>query len=65
MSNAFNMRCPSCGATHQIKISAEVTIHLLPDGSEVVGDHTWDGESFTLCDACEYDGQARDFQTSS
>jgi len=61
MSNQFDMRCPQCGATDQIKIAAEVTIHLLPDGSDVVGDHSWGSESFTLCDACGFEGEAKHF----
>lgn len=61
MTNAFDLRCPSCGSNTQIKVQAVVVVHVL-DAVTPVGDIEWNDDSLCICDACGHPGKVIDFE---
>jgi hypothetical protein len=54
------VRCPQCAQENSL-ITATMTCDVTDDGSERLGDHYWDGDSFTHCPECEHEGALKDF----
>ncbi|MGE3227888.1 MAG: hypothetical protein AB7J30_00415 [Hyphomicrobium sp.] len=50
----FGLACPKCGQDDRLHVSVETFVHLLPDGSEGVGDDEWGPFSRCGCTACDY-----------
>jgi hypothetical protein len=65
MTNCFEYRCPTCGNTDQIDISAEVWVRITLDGTDADtsgdGSHLWDHDSPAICGACGHHGPVADF----
>ena len=57
------IRCPQCGQEHRFHITAAITYVVTDDGSDPVGDHYWDGDSFTYCPECEHEGTLKEFRS--
>jgi hypothetical protein len=69
MTNAFDMRCPNCGAEDCIDIQARLWVHVTDDGTDPDasdnGNHEWTQDSPALCTACGYCWRVRDFEPES
>ena len=57
------VRCPQCGQEKRFLITATITCDVTDDGSEPIGDHYWDGDSFTRCPECEHEGRLKEFRS--
>ena len=56
--------CPKCGNEDELRVLAEVVVNVTDDGSDVDEDsatHTWGDDSWTMCPACEHEGQWKGF----
>jgi hypothetical protein len=66
MTNCFDLRCPKCGNSEEIDISAPVWARITNDGTDtdlsVNGGHEWDDDSPARCAACCHSGKVGDFQ---
>ena len=66
MTNCFDLRCPKCGNSEEIDISAPVWARITNDGTDTDlsenGGHEWDDDSPARCAACCHSGKVRDFQ---
>lgn len=66
--NQFGLRCPECGASDQLDITATVTVRLTADGTDEDQAHNggtgheWHNESPCTCHACDYDGTVAEFE---
>jgi phage terminase large subunit GpA-like protein len=60
----WKMQCPKCETAHSLRISAEVTVDLLPNGTEVdmESDTTWGDDSYCACGHCGHFGDVKDFE---
>src|SRR3954469_16394959 len=56
-----DIKCPQCGNEDNFRIEAVIVCHVTDEGSEPVGDHFWDKDSFCHCPECELDGKLSDF----
>lgn len=60
MKNAFDMKCPQCGAEDDLDIEATVWVRLTADGTDADashdGGHAWGGDSACRCDKCGWEG---------
>jgi hypothetical protein len=68
MTNCFDLRCPKCGNSEEIDISAPIWARLTDDGTDTDlsenGGHEWDDDSPARCAACTHSGKVGDFQQS-
>jgi hypothetical protein len=66
MTNCFDLRCPKCGNSEEIDISAPVWARITNDGTDTDlsanGGHEWDDDSPARCAACCHSGKVGDFQ---
>jgi hypothetical protein len=66
MTNCFDLRCPKCGNSEEIDISAPVWARITNDGTDTDlsenGGHEWDHDSPARCAACCHSGKVEDFQ---
>lgn len=53
--------CPKCGHMDSLNVSAMTTVKVVWDGSEDVGDHEWDDQSFASCPSCHHSGRVINF----
>ena len=51
----WRMACPSCGDDDGLKVAVRAWAALLPQGTEIYGDHEWDALSDCIC-ACGWEG---------
>jgi hypothetical protein len=60
VSEAWNMRCPSCGKDDELDVQMKVWGRLKCDGTDcdasVDGDHEWSDESLCACGNCGWRG---------
>lgn len=54
--------CPQCGQEDRFRITAIITCVVTDEGSDPVGDHYWDDDSFTSCPECGFQGTLKQFQ---
>ena len=68
MTNCFDLRCPKCGNSEEIDISAPIWARITEDGTDTDlsdnGGHEWDDDSPARCAACTHSGKVGDFQQS-
>lgn len=57
----FGLACPKCGQDDHLHLSVDAFVHLLPDGTEIVGDEEWGPFSRCGCTACNYWATAERF----
>jgi hypothetical protein len=66
MTNFFDLRCPKCGGTGHIDISASIWVRVTHDGTDPDlskdGTHEWGDDSPACCAACGHSGKLADFQ---
>jgi hypothetical protein len=66
MTNCFDLRCPKCGNSEEIDISAPIWARITEDGTDsdlsANGGHEWDDDSPARCAACTHSGKVGDFQ---
>lgn len=66
LDNCFDMKCPKCGKSDQIDVSAQVYVRLTRFGSSQdeaeCGDTEWDNDSVATCQACAYVATVKDFR---
>lgn len=66
MTNSFNLRCPKCGNTDEIDVSARIWARLTEEGTDTDlakdGHHEWDDDSPARCAACSHSGKVTDFR---
>lgn len=64
----FMYACPNCGSVIDLQIAVRCMAKLHQDPAEdnfeteVIGDHEFERNDFMRCNACEYDGEVRDFE---
>lgn len=56
VGNQFGYLCPECHKGDELSVAAVVWAKLYPDGSDVEGDHEWDGNSAIVC-GCGWSGK--------
>ena len=68
MANSFDLRCPKCGSTDEIDVSAPIWARLTDDGTDSDlaqnGGHEWDDDSPARCAACCHSGKVGEFQSN-
>lgn len=57
----FNLRCPRCRQTDELRIDISALADVTADGSEVTGDHEWSDEAYCECRPCGYRATVADF----
>jgi hypothetical protein len=66
MTNCFDLRCPKCGSTDEIDISAPIWARVTDDGTDTDlsknDGHEWHDDSPARCAACGHSGKVGDFQ---
>jgi hypothetical protein len=66
MANSFDLRCPKCGNTHEIDVSASIWARITEDGTDTDlakdGGHEWDNDSPARCAACAHSSKVIDFR---
>ena len=66
MTNCFDLRCPKCGSTDEIDVSASIWARVTHDGtdpnSSKDGDHEWGDDSPARCAACGHFGKVTGFR---
>lgn len=66
MTNCFDLRCPKCGKTDEIDVSAPIWARVTEDGTDsdlsANGGHEWNDDSPARCAACCHSGKVREFQ---
>ena len=66
MTNCFDLRCPKCGNSDEIDISAPIWARVTDDGTDTDlsanGGHEWDDDSPARCAACCHSAKVADFQ---
>ena len=66
MTNCFDLRCPKCGGTGHIDISASIWVRVTHDGTDPDlskdGTHEWGDDSPACCAACGHSGKVADYQ---
>ena len=61
----FDLACPNCGQADTLHITITCTGELTANGSEALGDHEWEDDSFCLCPECEHQGVVENFRIPS
>jgi hypothetical protein len=66
MTNCFDLRCPKCGNSDQIDVSASIWARVTNDGTDTDlskdGSHEWDDDSPARCAACGHFGKVTGFR---
>ena len=66
MTNCFDLRCPKCGSTEEIDVSASIWARVTKDGTDPDlskdGTHDWGDDSPACCAACRHSGKVTDFR---
>jgi len=66
MTNFFDLRCPKCGSTGHIDISASIWVRVTHDGTDPDlskdGTHEWGDDSPARCAACGHFGKVTAFR---
>jgi hypothetical protein len=66
MTNCFDLRCPKCGNSDQIEVSASIWARVTDDGTDTdlskKSSHEWDDDSPARCAACSHSGKVTDFR---
>jgi hypothetical protein len=66
MTNCFDLRCPKCGNTDEIDVSASVWARVTEDGTDTDlakdGGHEWGDDSSARCAACGHFGKITGFR---
>jgi hypothetical protein len=66
MTNSFNLRCPKCGSSDEIDVSAHIWARITEEGTDTDlakdGNHEWDDDSHARCAACSHSGKVTDFR---
>ena len=61
----WGMSCPNCGDCLRIDVSANISVRLLPDGSDPYEaknqDHEWRNDSPAFCGSCGHLGTVATF----
>jgi hypothetical protein len=60
VGNQFGYLCPNCKQGNCITITCVVTCELTENGSNDIGDHEWDTESWAHCE-CGWHGRVKEF----
>ena len=56
MTNALEVVCPRCGRGDLLDVEFTGVCRLTADGSEDIGDHSFDDNSQADCQACGWSG---------
>ena len=66
MTNCFDLRCPKCGNTDEIDVSASVWARVTDEGTDTDlakdGGHEWGDDSSARCAACGHFGKVTGFR---
>jgi hypothetical protein len=66
MTNCFDLRCPKCGNSDQIDVSASIWARVTEDGTDPDlakhGSHEWGDDSPARCAACGHFGKVTGFR---
>jgi hypothetical protein len=66
MTNCFDLRCPKCGSTDQIEVSASIWARVTNDGTDTdlskKSRHEWGDDSPARCAACGHFGKVTGFR---
>ena len=57
-----DLACPKCGRSESLRIEGSSVFVVTDDGTGEHGDVEWDGDSWTLCPACEFEGRHAEFR---
>ncbi len=61
----WHLKCPKCGSDEYLEVVFKGTARLTSQGTEDIGDHEWDQESYMACAHCGHDGNVRDFDSDT
>ncbi len=56
VKDEWGMECPNCHKDDRFKVEISVMAILCVDGTDPVGDQTWDEDSFCCCSHCDWNG---------
>jgi hypothetical protein len=66
MTNCFDLRCPKCGNSDEIDVSASIWARVTDQGTDPDlakdGSHEWDDDSPARCAACGHSGKMTSFR---
>lgn len=66
MTNCFDLRCPKCGTSDEIDVSASIWARVTAEGTDPNlakdGDHEWGDDSSARCAACGHFGKVTAFR---
>ena len=58
----WGLECPACKQDDGLMVVVQAWADLSADGTEVIGDHEWDDESFMRCAHCGHSGRVEEFK---
>ena len=64
LKDVFNLGCPACGQTDELRIMITTLARVTADGSDPEGDHELEDTSYCDCPECGHAGVVVDFDQS-
>ena len=62
LRDEYELACPACDQADELDIVIKTLANVTANGSEPVGDHEWDSDSYCRCSFCGFDGVLADFR---